>query len=125
MAYSDTLNYVVGDTLPALDLTLRDKNTAASGLSLDSDNPNTWAPIDISGATVKLRLRELGSTTIVDTRTCSIVGSGSTGQCTTIFATNSFSTAGTYEGEIEITHSSGNIQSVNDLIKFKVRDSFD
>ena len=72
MAYSETLNLVVGDTLPALNLTLKDKNSAASGSVLDPDNSATWAPIDITGATVRLRLRELGTTAITDTRVFSV-----------------------------------------------------
>ena len=35
MAYSETLNLVVGDTLPELNFTLKDSNTAASGTTLD------------------------------------------------------------------------------------------
>tara|TARA_B100001248_G_scaffold261527_1_gene253006 strand:- start:2135 stop:2509 length:375 start_codon:yes stop_codon:yes gene_type:complete len=124
MAYSTTLNYVVGDMLPALDLTLRDKNTAASGATLDSENSATWAPINITGATVRLRLRELGSTTIVDTRTFSITNPTG-GACTTNFSASTFPKAGTYEGEIEITFSDNSIQTVYDLVKFKVRDDFD
>jgi hypothetical protein len=34
-------------------------------------------------------------------------------------------TAGTFEAEIEITFASGGIQTVNDLIKLKVRSDFD
>ncbi len=124
MAYSTTLNYVVGDMLPALDLTLRDKNTAASGATLDPENSATWAPIDITGATVRLRLRELGGTAIADTRTFSVTN-GSAGTCTTNFSATTFTAAGTYEGEIEITHSDSSVQTVFDLIKFKVRDDFD
>ena len=52
MAYSNTLNYVVGDTLPELTVTLKDKNAAASGQTLDVDNDATWAPIYESGGTV-------------------------------------------------------------------------
>jgi hypothetical protein len=44
MAYSETLNFVTGDTLPALTLTLKDKNSAASGSTLDPDNSATWEP---------------------------------------------------------------------------------
>lgn len=124
MAYSETLNLVVGDTLPALNLTLKDKNTAAAGSVLDPDNSATWAPIDITGATVRLRLRELGTTAITDTRVFSVTN-GSAGQCTANFSTTTFSTAGTFEGEIEITHANNAIQTVYDLIKFKVRDDFD
>jgi len=124
MAYSQTLNYVVGDTLPAIELTLKDKNTAASGQTLDPDNSDTWAPIDITGATVRMRLREVGGTTIVDTRLFSIVN-GSEGRATSNLATTTFAASGTYEGEIEITHANNSIQTVFDLVRFKVRDDFD
>jgi hypothetical protein len=124
MAYSETLNLVVGDTLPALNLTLKDRNTAASGLVLDPENSASWAPIDITGATVRLRLRELGNSAIVDTRLFSITN-GAQGECVANFSTTTFSAAGTYEGEVEITHSNGGIQTVYDLVKFKVRDDFD
>lgn len=124
MAYSQTLNYVVGDTLPELTFTFKDSNTAASGQVLDIENSDTWAPIDITGATVKLRIREIGSTTISATITPSIT-SGTGGTCATDFPTTAFPSAGVYEGEIEITFSSGGKQTVNDLLKFKVREDFD
>lgn len=124
MAYSQTLNYVVGDTLPAIELTLKDKNTAASGLVLDPDDSSTWAPIDISGATVRMRLREVGGTAIVDTRIFAVVN-GTQGTATSNLSTTTFATSGTYEGEIEITHANNSIQTVFDLVRFKVRDDFD
>ena len=124
MAYSQTLNYIVGDTLPELTFTFKDSNTAASGQTLDTEDSSTWAPIDITGATVKLRIREVGSTTISATITPTIT-SGSGGSCATDFPTTAFPTAGVYEGEIEITFSGGGKQTVNDLLKFKVREDFD
>ena len=124
MAYSETLNFVTGDTLPALTLTLRDKNSAASGAVLDPDNSATWEPINITGATVKLRLRLVGQTALADTRTL-LVTNGTGGICTTDFATTTFATPGTYEGEVEISFSNGNKQTVHDLVKFKVREDFD
>ena len=42
-----------------------------------------------------------------------------------VFPSDTFSAAGLYEGEVEFTKSDGNIQTVNDLIKFTVRDDFD
>jgi hypothetical protein len=124
MAYSDTINLVTGDTLPELTFTLRDSNAAASGQTLDPNNNATWAPIDISGATVRFRLRELGSTTVKSTLTCTIT-SGAAGTVVTDFPTGPLDTAGTFEGEIEITFSTGGIQTVYDLIKLKVRSDFD
>lgn len=124
MAYSDTIKLVTGDTLPELTFTLKDSNTAASGQSLDVNNSDTWAPINVTGATVKLRLRELGSTTVKTTLTCTITN-GSEGKVATDFPTGTLDTAGTFEGELELTFSGGGKQTVQDLIKFKVRSDFD
>ena len=124
MAYSDTLNLVTGDTLPELTFTLRDSNAAASGQTLDPNNSATWAPINVTGATVKLRLRELGSTSVKSTLTCSVTN-GSAGKVATDFPAGTLDTAGTFEGELELTFPNGGIQTVNDLIKFKVRSDFD
>ena len=45
MAYSDTIKLVVGDTLPELNFTLKDSNTAASGKTLDPEDSTTWGPV--------------------------------------------------------------------------------
>ena len=52
MAYSDTIKFVVGDTLPSMEFTLKDSNTAAAGQILDTENSDTWAPIDLAGGSV-------------------------------------------------------------------------
>tara|TARA_R110002012_G_scaffold264638_1_gene448031 strand:+ start:249 stop:623 length:375 start_codon:yes stop_codon:yes gene_type:complete len=124
MAYSDTLKLVAGDTLPELTLTLRDSNAAAAGQTLDANNSATWAPIDVTGATVRLRLRELGSTTVKSTLTCSITN-GQGGKVATNFPAGTLDAAGTFEGEIEITFAAGGIQTVYDLLKLQVRSDFD
>ena len=125
MAYSTTLNLVVGDTFPELTFTLKDSNTAASGTTLDEEDSDTWAAISIAGGTVRLRTREVGSTTVLSTITCTRVGDGTAGQCTLIWPTGTWTAAGTFEGEIEFTNSNSYVQTVNDLIKFIVRDDFD
>lgn len=124
MAYSDTLKLVTGDTLPELTFTLKDSNTAASGQTLDPNDDETWGPINVTGATVKLRLREIGSATVKSTLTCTVTD-GSNGKVATNFPAGTLDTAGTFEGELEITFQSGGVQTVNDLIKFKVRSDFD
>ena len=125
MAYSTTLNLVVGDTLPELTFTLKDSNTAASGKTLDEEDSSTWAPISIASGTVRLRTRAVGATTVLSTISCTQVGDGTAGQCTFVWPSGTWTASGTYEGEIEFTNSSGAIQTVNDLIKFIVRDDFD
>ena len=124
MAYSDTIKLVVGDTLPELTFNLKDSNTAASGATLDVENSATWAPINLTGGGVKLRIRQVGSTTVLSTITATL-SAPSSGTCTLIFPSGTWTTAGTFEGELEFTKSDGNIQTVQDLVKFKVRDDFD
>ena len=124
MAYSCTVKLVVGDTLPELNFTLKDSNTAASGKTLDEEDNTTWAAVNLTGGSVKLRIREVGTTTVLSTITATL-SSPSTGECSLIFPSGTWTSAGTYEGEIEFTKSDGNIQTVQDFIKFKVRDDFD
>lgn len=124
MAYSQTLNLVTGDTLPELTFTLKDSQEAASGQVLDTEDSSTWKPISVTGATVRLRIRELGSSTVKSTLTCTVTD-GANGKVATNFPTGTLDTAGTFEGELEITFSSGGIQTVYDLIKLKVRSDFD
>lgn len=124
MAYSDTLNLVTGDTLPELTFTLKDSNTAATGLTLDQNNDATWAPIDLTGASVNLRIRELGSTTVKSTLACAVTDAAG-GKVATDFPVGTLDTAGTFEAELEITFAGGGKQTVNDLIKLKVRSDFD
>ena len=124
MAYSSTVKLVVGDTLPELNFTLKDSNTAASGKTLDEEDNTTWAAVNLTGGSVKLRIREVATTTVISTITATL-SSPSTGECILIFPSGTWTSAGTYEGEIEFTKSDGNIQTVQDFIKFKVRDDFD
>lgn len=124
MAYSQTLNLVAGDTLPELTFTLKDSSSAASGKTLDENDSSTWGPINISGGSVKLRIRELGSTTVKSTLSCTITD-GTNGKVATNFPSGTLDKAGTFEGELEMTFANGGIQTVYDLIKLKVRGDFD
>lgn len=124
MAYSQTLNLVAGDTLPELSFSLKDSSAAASGKTLDENDSSTWAPINITGGSVKLRIRELGSTTVKSTLNCTITDAVN-GKVATNFPTGTLDKAGTFEGELEMTFQSGGIQTVYDLIKLKVRGDFD
>lgn len=128
MAYSDTVEMVTGDTLPDLNFNLKDSSTAATGKSLDPFDSDTWAPLALTGAVVKLRIRPVGSTTLTATIDCEAIDLA-TGQVRARFINDAFQTAGTYEGELEISYpgdgAGTGTQTVVDLIKFKVREDFD
>lgn len=123
MAYSSTIKLVTNDSLPEMLLTLKNKNEAAVGQELDENDPNTWKPIDLIGATLKMYVREIDTTSILSTLT-GIVLEAANGVAAFSFIGNEFTAAGVYEGEIEITFTNG-VQTIYDLIKFKVRDDFD
>ncbi len=124
MAYSETLNLVTGDTLPELTFTLKNSHAAATGKVLDPEDSTTWAPINVTGGSVRLRLREVGTTTVKSTMTCTLTNAAS-GEVATNFPAGTLDTAGVFEGELEITFSDGGVQTVYDLIKIKVRSDFD
>jgi|TARA_Y100000015_G_scaffold6625_1_gene6135 hypothetical protein len=123
MAYSETIKLVVGDTLPELVITLKDSNTAASGKTLDVEDSSTWAPINLTSGSVKLIIRKVGETDLTATITMSLTDA-SNGVATCVFPSGTWTAAGTYEGEVEFTNSSSKVQTVQDLIKFVVRDDF-
>lgn len=123
MAYSETINLVQGDTLPQLKITLRDQNTAATGKTLDPDDPTTWAPLNLAGATVRMKIREVGGADLKDTIT-GIVLVPADGIAAFIFNPNTLDTSGVYEAEIEYQSQTGSIQTVYDLIKLQVREQF-
>ena len=125
MAYYETINLVAGDTKPEINLTLKDSNTAVSGQTLDPDDSSTWAVIDITDPTIRVKFRLLGGTSILDTMTCVKVAPFTNGECYMPWNADTLDVAaGTYEGEVELTYTSGAILTLYDRLKFKVRDDF-
>jgi hypothetical protein len=125
MAYYDEIQVVANDTKPEVNLTIKDANTAATGLTLDPDDSSTWAPIDLSDPTIRVKFRALGGSSILDTMTCIKVAPFTDGVCYMPWgATTLAVAAGTYEGEIELTYTTGAIWTLYDRLKFKVRADF-
>ena len=124
MAYYDTIQLVKGDTLPELNLTLRDSNAAAQGKVLDSADVSTWAPIDLGGATVRLKFKALGTTAVKTTITMSRHAPYTDGKVYMQWPVGALDTAGTFTGEVEVTYAGGGVQTVFDQLKFKVRGDY-
>lgn len=123
MAYLTTINLVQGDQLPEVEITLKDSNTAASGSILDADDPSTFNPLNLTGGSVRMRVRTVGQTALIDTLVGTITNA-SGGVVTFVFDSDTLATSGVIEGEIEFTDSANRTQTVIDLIKFKVRSQF-
>lgn len=106
------IKLVQGDTKPALVCSITDEITGVA--------------INITGATVLLKFRVAGSTTLTATVTGSVTN-GAAGEVAFYPASAPamlLGEAGDYEGEIQITFSDGTIQTVYDLLKFKLREDF-
>jgi hypothetical protein len=107
---AEKIKLVQGDTRPQVQVTLTEETTGAI--------------INLTGATVVMKFRLTGSTTVLDTLT-GVITNAAGGQV--VFAWNPGTLnvdPGDYEGEIQITFSSGEIQTVYDLVKFKLRQDF-
>lgn len=88
---------------------------------------NTGLPVNLTGAIARLRFRKANTKTILFTLTN--VGGESIdltqGQAVFVFSSANLALApGLYEGEIEISFSGVNVESVYELIHFQVRDDF-
>jgi hypothetical protein len=109
---SEKIKLVQNDTRPALVCNITDDTTGA--------------PLVITGATVVMFFREAGATTLQAT-VPGTVTDGPNGQV--VFYPASAPAmlqgeAGEYEGEIQITFADGQIQTVYDVLKFRVREDF-
>ena len=123
MEYLTTIDLVQGDQLPEIQIILKDSNSAASGAILDADDPTTFAALDLTGGSVRMRVRTVGQTSLIDTLVGTIINATG-GVVVFVFDSDTLAASGVIEGEIEFTDSASRTQTVMDLIKFKVRSQF-
>jgi|LWDU01.1.fsa_nt_gi ribosomal protein S16 len=124
--YYPTIELVADDALVELDIVIKDSNKAATGKTLDAEDSTTWDPINLTGvSTVTLNVRKIGETTIVGSFLCTTVSPLTDGHVIMSWGTTGLaSLSGGYEGEIEAVYSSGKKITVQDLLRFNIRDDF-
>lgn len=88
---------------------------------------NTGDPVDLTGATARLKFRKKRTTTILFTLT-NITDEQvdlEAGQAVFVFSAGNLDLdAGFYEGEVEVTFPDLDIETVYEIINFQVRDDF-
>tara|TARA_R110002012_G_scaffold92150_2_gene223927 strand:+ start:904 stop:1236 length:333 start_codon:yes stop_codon:yes gene_type:complete len=108
---AETFKYVQGDTGPQLRITLTDEDTGTA--------------TDLSSGTVKMHFRAAGSTTLLFTKTLTITSPPTNGIALVAWSSGELNQdPGTYHGEIEVTRGSGVVETLFDIIKFKIREDF-
>jgi hypothetical protein len=124
---AEKIKLVQNDTKPQINLSLTDETTGD--------------PIDLTGATVRMHFRAAGSATIKETLILGLLtgrvledGSidttppydtpGRGGRCYVTWGETTLDTVGEFEGEVFVTFADSGIQTVYDVLKFKVRDEF-
>lgn len=109
---ADVIRLVKGNSKPDIVATLTDDTT---GSAIDLSSGTT---------TVTIKFRASNTTTVLSTISTNKVGGGATGQVQFDFSGGVLNvTPGMYEGEVNIDFN-GAIQTVYDVMKFRVRDSF-
>lgn len=125
---AEKIKLVHGDTKPAIVVSLTDANSGGA--------------LGLNGSTVRMYFRAVGGSAILATLNAQLLP-GVVNDDGTITTTAPYNTlgsggrlqfswgvtdlnqdAGDYEGEIEITYPDGSIQTVYDLLKFKLRKDF-
>lgn len=107
-----TINLVQGDTGPQIKITCTREDSGET--------------IDMSGGTVRLKVRKRGASTLAFTLTALDVGTNlADGIAIFAFGENDLDVApGYYEGEIEITLSDSTVETVYETLEFFVREDF-
>lgn len=102
---ADPLCYVRGDRMPALELTLLDSAGNA---------------IDLTGASVTLRLINAETETVKATKTAT-VSDASGGVITVQWSSGDLDTAGRFYAEVAITYAGGEVRTISDKLEIHVR----
>jgi hypothetical protein len=108
---TEKIKLVQNDTRPALVCTITDETTGTV--------------IDVTGASAVLKFRAVGGSALQASVTGSITD-GPSGQITfyPASAPEMLEASGDFEGEIQITFADSQVQTVYDVLKFKVRSDF-
>lgn len=122
--YGTLFKLVRGDSLGEVQFTLKDSSKAAEGTTLDSTNSDTWAPVDVTNATMLLKIREENGVTIKTTIPVYASGLATEGNVFFHWTAEALDTAGMFTGEIEISYTDGRVMTVYKELRFQIREDY-
>ena len=107
---AEKIKLVQGDTKPQIKVTLTDETTGE--------------PVDITDSTPRLKFRAANTSTVLTTMVGTVTV-GIAGECVFVWPSGALDVEpGDYEGEVEVTFEDNTVQTVYDLLKFKLRQDF-
>lgn len=107
---AEKIKLVQGDTKPQIKITITDETTGDA--------------VDITDSTPRLKFRASNTSTVLTTMVGTVTD-GPGGVCIFVWPAGALDVEpGDYEGEVEITFEDETVQSVYDLLKFKLRQDF-
>ena len=101
------------------------KNDTASQVQVTLTRQDTGNAVSLAGATVELHFRKKHGSSKLWTATGVVTDADEGKVVFTLDGTKLDQDSGQYEGEVEVTHSGGGIETVFDLIDFVIRDEID
>ena len=122
--FSGVIKLVRGDSQGEIVMTLKDSNTAAEGMTLDSTDSATWAPVDLTDCSVVLKLREEGSTEVKEVLAMGRQAPVTDGVAFLIWTDTALDKAGLFTGEVEVRYTSGKILTVYKELRFQIREDY-
>lgn len=118
---SNIVKLVQSDDLPSVSFSIKDANRAAEGMVLDRKDPETWRPVDLTGAVVSAAVSDAGSNKQIDVVEVYVI-SPLTGEVMLYLNNCTFiGEAGLYDCEITVDFPIGQ-QTVYDMLTFDVRE---
>ena len=124
MTASSKINFVQGDTLPSIAATISDRNSGRPGEYYDRADPDSWAPIDLTGASVGIQICD-ESGVVTDTFAASILEPTlGTVSIDLSLAVVMAAHPGKYRLEATVIYSGNGQQTVYDWLRIEVRQRF-
>lgn len=118
---SSIVKLVQSDDLPSVSFSIKDANRAAEGMVLDRKDPETWRPVDLTGAVVSAAVSDAGSNKQIDVVEVYVI-SPLTGEVMLYLNNCTFiGKAGLYDCEVTVDFPIGQ-QTVYDMLTFDVRE---
>lgn len=118
---ASTIRLVQGDDLPGISFFIRDSSRAANGKVLDKKDPDSWRPVNLTGASVLAAISKGGANKQIDTADVVLITPEAGEVLINLNDCTFLDEPGQYDCEISVVFSGGR-QTVYDVLSLDVRE---